>query len=151
MGFWGNIFCKLGRKMECQSWAALYYPGWNILSFLPRKRVGRNHASWHTVLKLTGPYSIDTGHINSASPGEGLPRWHRWSRTHLPMQETQEMHIRSPGREDSMEKGMATHSSVLAWRILDTVLSLVGHNPEGHKESNTRSQHAHSQLQGRGF
>ena len=129
MGFWGNIFCKLGRKMECQSWAALYYPGWNILSFLPRKRVGRNHASWHTVLKLTAPYSIDTGHINSASPGEGLPRWHRWSRTHLPMQETQEMHIRSPGREDSMEKGMATHSSVLAWRILDTVLSLVGYNP----------------------
>ena len=116
MGFWGNIFCELGRKTGCQSRAALYYPGWNDLSFLPRKRVGRNHASWRTVLKLTAPYSTDTGHINSASLGEGLPRWHRWSRTPLPTQETQEMQIRSPGREDSMEKGMATHSSILAWR-----------------------------------
>ena len=30
------------------------------------------------------------------------------------MQETQ---VRSLGQEDSLEKGMATHSSVLAWRI----------------------------------
>ena len=30
------------------------------------------------------------------------------------MQETQ---VRSLGREDSLEKGMATHSSILAWRI----------------------------------
>ena len=27
------------------------------------------------------------------------------------------MHIRSLGREDPLEKGMATHSSFLAWRI----------------------------------
>ena len=30
------------------------------------------------------------------------------------MQETQ---VRSQGQEDTLEKGMATHSSVLAWRI----------------------------------
>ena len=30
------------------------------------------------------------------------------------MQETQ---VRSLGQEDPLEKGMATHSSVLAWRI----------------------------------
>ena len=29
----------------------------------------------------------------------------------------QETWVRSLGREDSLEKGMATHSSVLAWRI----------------------------------
>ena len=28
--------------------------------------------------------------------------------------------VRSLGREDSLEKGMATHSSILAWRILWT-------------------------------
>ena len=28
--------------------------------------------------------------------------------------------VRSLGREDPLEKGMATHSSVLAWRILWT-------------------------------
>ena len=34
---------------------------------------------------------------------------------HLPaVQETQ---VRSLGHEDPLEKGMATHSSVLAWRI----------------------------------
>ena len=30
------------------------------------------------------------------------------------MQETQ---VRSLGREDPLEKGMATHSTILAWRI----------------------------------
>ena len=29
----------------------------------------------------------------------------------------QETHIQSLGQEDSLEKGMATHSSNLAWRI----------------------------------
>ena len=32
----------------------------------------------------------------------------------LAMQETQ---VQSLGREDPLEKGMATHSSILAWRI----------------------------------
>ena len=32
-------------------------------------------------------------------------------------QELQEMQIRSLGREDALEKGMATHFSILAWRI----------------------------------
>jgi len=30
------------------------------------------------------------------------------------MQEMQEMQVRSLGQEDSLEKGMATHSSILA-------------------------------------
>ena len=34
-----------------------------------------------------------------------------------PIQETQ---FRSMGWEDALEKGMATHSSVLAWTILQT-------------------------------
>ena len=29
----------------------------------------------------------------------------------------QEMQVRSLGQEDPLEKGMATHSSILAWRI----------------------------------
>ena len=33
------------------------------------------------------------------------------------MQETQEMRVRSLGWEDSLEEGMATHSSILAWKI----------------------------------
>ena len=38
----------------------------------------------------------------------------QWYRTHLPMQE---MMVQSLGREDSCEKEMAIHSSILAYEI----------------------------------
>ena len=34
----------------------------------------------------------------------------------LAMQEPQEMQVQSLGREDTLEEGMVTHSSILAWR-----------------------------------
>ena len=33
------------------------------------------------------------------------------------MQEMQETWVQSPSQEDPLEEGMATHSSILAWRI----------------------------------
>ena len=36
------------------------------------------------------------------------------------MQETQETQVRSLGREDLVEKEMATHSSILAWEVPGT-------------------------------
>ena len=33
------------------------------------------------------------------------------------MQEMQEIQVRSLGQEGPLEEGMATHSSILAWRI----------------------------------
>ena len=33
------------------------------------------------------------------------------------MQETQETRVQSMGWEDPLEEGMATHSSILVWRI----------------------------------
>ena len=38
----------------------------------------------------------------------------------LAKQETEEMSVPSLDLEDSLEKGMATHSSILAWRISQT-------------------------------
>ena len=35
----------------------------------------------------------------------------------LAMQAIQETQVQSLGQEDPLEKGMATHSSILAWRI----------------------------------
>ena len=32
------------------------------------------------------------------------------------MQETREMQVQSLGRKDALEKEMATHSSILAWK-----------------------------------
>ena len=40
------------------------------------------------------------------------------------------------GREDLLEKGMATHSSILAWRITLTE-GLVGYSSGGHKGLDT--------------
>ena len=45
--------------------------------------------------------------------------------------------VRSLGREDSLEKEMATHSSTLAWKIPWTVELGAGHCPWGRKESGT--------------
>ena len=33
------------------------------------------------------------------------------------MQETHELRIQSLGQEDTLEQGMATHSSIVAWKI----------------------------------
>ena len=39
------------------------------------------------------------------------------ARTHLPRQETKETRVQALGQEDPLEEGVATHSSILAWRI----------------------------------
>ena len=46
----------------------------------------------------------------------------------------QEMPVRSLGRKDPLEEEMATHSSILAWRMHGQ-RSLAGCSPWGHKES----------------
>ena len=46
----------------------------------------------------------------------------------------QETWVRSLGGEDPLDKGMVTHSSILAWRIHGQ-RNLVGYSPWGHKES----------------
>ena len=38
-------------------------------------------------------------------------------KNHLPVQETQETQILFLGLDDPLEEGLATHSSILAWRI----------------------------------
>ena len=48
----------------------------------------------------------------------------------------QETGVQSLGLEDPLEKGMATHSIILAWRIPWTE-EPGGYNPWGHKELDT--------------
>ena len=49
----------------------------------------------------------------------------------------QETRVWSLGREDPLEKGMATHFSILTWRIPWTEESLVGRSPWDGKELDT--------------
>ena len=46
----------------------------------------------------------------------------------------QETWVHSLGLEDSLEEGMATHSSILGWR---SPWSLTGYSPQGREESDT--------------
>ena len=43
------------------------------------------------------------------------------------------MQVQSLGQEDALEYEMATHSSILAWRISWTQMSLAGYSLWGHK------------------
>ena len=57
----------------------------------------------------------------------------------------QETRVQSPGWEDPLEKGMATHSSIPAWEISWTEKSVGLYSPWSHKESDTilRLNHHH--------
>ena len=55
------------------------------------------------------------------------------------MQETQ---LQFLGQEDTLEKGMATHSSILAWEIAWTD-NLAGYSLWGRKESDMTEQLTH--------
>ena len=60
----------------------------------------------------------------------------QWQRVCLSNKETW---VRSLGQEESLEKGMANHSSLLAWKILWTE-EPGGLWSMGHKESDTTEQ-----------
>ena len=56
------------------------------------------------------------------------------------MQKTQ---VQSLGQEEPLEEGVATHSSILAWRISGQ-RRLVGYSPEGHRVMTEATQHTHT-------
>ena len=51
-----------------------------------------------------------------------------------------ESRVQPLGQEDPLEKGMATHSSILAWRIPMDRGAWWAYSPWGHKESDTTEQ-----------
>ena len=58
---------------------------------------------------------------------------------------TQETGVLSLGWEDSLEKGMATHSNILAWEIHGQ-RSLPEYSSWSHKESDTTEQNTHTHI-----
>ena len=64
------------------------------------------------------------------------------------MQEPQEIQVRSLGQEDPLEEEMATHSSILAWRVLWTEepggLKSKGSQRVGHESIFTFTFHFHA-------
>ena len=62
----------------------------------------------------------------------------QWEKNPLAMQETQETQIRCLCGEDPLKEGMATRSSILAWRIP------WAEEPGGRKESDTTEAVEHT-------
>ena len=79
---------------------------------------------------------------------------HQQYRTHLPGQGVQEMQVQSPGQEEPLEEGMATHPSILAWRIPWTEepdkLQSVG-SQSWMQLKRLSTQHTHDPCQARGM
>ena len=65
----------------------------------------------------------------SAGEGKGYPLQYSWASLLAQLVKNppamQETWVRSLGWEDPLKKGMATHSSILAWRIPWTLQSMV--------------------------
>ena len=72
-----------------------------------------------------GDPSLIPGSGRAAREGIGYPLQHSWASLVAQLVKNSsamwETWVRSLGWEDPMEQGMATHSSILAWRILWTV------------------------------
>ena len=57
----------------------------------------------------------------------------------------QETRVQSLGREDPLEKEMATHSSILSWKIYGQS-NLAGYSPWSHKELDMTEATEHSHM-----
>ena len=68
-----------------------------------------------TKLVASGPVrKREKGSLGQGSETRGVPKW---SRIRLPMQEMQDTWVCFLSQEDALEKEMASHSSILAWKI----------------------------------
>ena len=137
------------------------YPGWLTLicwrlNWAQTLQSGRNFSSGaergvgfpmgNGVGSSAGIRWANSTQLTSYHKEGGLPNWLSGERIHLPMQEPQETRVKSLGREDSSEEEMATHSSILAWRIPWTAepdgLQSIGWKRVGHDWSDLARRHA---------
>ena len=86
--------------------------------------------------KATSTYDCVIGTVTRGATAQQLLLKHLIKKKIKNMPAVQETWIQSLVWEDPLEKGAATHSSVLAWRI-PWQRSLVGYSPWGHKMSYT--------------
>ena len=123
---WGRAWPSQRSKMSPWCLRAVVPKGWPM-GF--RRSIGKSarsklFSSWHwdicyllsfTVLTFTGMMQKQIAFANCWCLTSYRPSLVAQMVKNLPaMQETQ---VRSLGWDDNVEKGMATHSSILAWRI----------------------------------
>ena len=106
------------RSVFLRSWSAPCMLSTSICWKL--KDLGSRRWRSPTELKEHGSHAP----VHRAFPGGpvvmGASLGAQWRRIYLPMQETQEMQVRSLGQEDPLEGQMETLSGILAWRLQRT-------------------------------
>ena len=90
---------------------------------------------------LWEPYRRTRGKVKISGTSQVI----QWKRICLLMQEMLEMQVQSLGQEDPLEQQMATHSSVVFWKVPWTEEPGGLHSPWGHKELDT-TEHAQRYL-----
>ena len=96
--YWENYQFSLGNKQNWSNWIAII-----IFKDFPDGFAGKEFA-----------YNAGDAGVVGSIPG--LRRCPR-GRNGNPLQDSWEIQVQSLGREDPLEKCMATHSSILAWKI----------------------------------
>ena len=81
---------------------------------------GRNAFVWRGQRRGKSGWSLSLPCIASDCQGFRASLMAQWLKSPPAMQETQEMWVWSLGQEDPLQKGMATHSSILPWEIPGT-------------------------------
>ena len=151
--FW-NLTGQYQFSSVTQSCPTLYNPVNHIMPGLPVYHQLPESTPTHVhrvgdAIKPSHPLSSPSPALN-LSQHHGLFKWvsslHQVAKVSphkeahiksLPaMQESQETRVQSLGREDPLEEGLATHSSILAWRIPRTE-EPGGLQPMGSRESDT--------------
>ena len=80
-------------------------------------------ATHSSILAQKIPWTEEPGRVHSMRLQESDTTEHihaqvaQWVKNTPAMQEMPEKWVQSLGQEDPLEEGMATHSSILAWRI----------------------------------
>ena len=77
-------------------------------------------STWQALTLSRASYPRDTKHLQYLKffmVVNGASQVLQWWRTHLPMQETQEMRVWSLGQKNPLEKEIATNSSIVTWEI----------------------------------
>ena len=103
--------CVVGRG--CLLWP-VHFLGKTLVVFALLHSTSKAKFACYSRCFLTSPVAQTVKHLPTM--------WETW--------------VRSLGWEDPLEKEMATHSSILAWRTPGR-RSLVGYSPRGRKESDT--------------
>ena len=110
-----SLFALLARKLG-SIFFTLSYMFYNCAHFWSQPTGGHREKETHAGLSHSHLWLQMKILLPQSS---GLSQWLSCKESTV-MQETQEIQVRSLGWEDPLEEGTATHSSILAWRILWT-------------------------------